>query len=347
MTAPLVLAAALLLGQSPGEGSPAVALEPTRGLEEQAASPRARAGVAPAPEQSAAPHGQGAAPAPEQSAAASQGTDAARPPDAAQAAAAERGSATAQPADAQAAAAEPGSATAQLPEGQDSASAGTASGAEQAAGDARTRPGVRERPPDGRAGSAASPADLEGLRTELDALTYETSELQAALAAEQARVEALEDELREERAAASDAREAQAARDEEAAAEREAAARSPAARADTVGGALAGMDGALQSLAAGDPSGLDAALAAQAAALAAARAEAGRRGASHEASQAGAGAALVEQARAALARGDLYSARLALGQAGLAAARARGLAREEALGSAGVQGPPPDPAAVR
>lgn len=342
MTAPLVLAAALLLGQSPGEGSPAVALEPTRGLEEQAASPRARAGVAPAPEQSAAPHGQGAAPAPEQSAAASQGTDAARPPGDAEAAAAERGTATAQPADAQAAAAEPGSATAQLPEGQDSASAGTASGAEQAAGDAR-----RERPPDGRAGSAASPADLEGLRTELDALTYETSELQAALAAEQARVEALEDELREERAAASDAREAQAARDEEAAAEREAAARSPAARADTVGGALAGMDGALQSLAAGDPSGLDAALAAQAAALATARAEAGRRGASHEASQAGAGAALVEQARAALARGDLYSARLALGQAGLAAARARGLAREEALGSAGVQGPPPDPAAVR
>jgi colicin import membrane protein len=154
-------------------------------------------------------------------------------------------------------------------------------------------------------------------------------------------VDGLREDAASERARADAlAADAERARAEQAA-EADAAARSPAQRAEMTGAALGGMDGALRALSAGDASGIDQALAAQADALAAARTEAGQRGADREAQQAGAGAEWIAQAREALSRSDLYQARLALARAAAAAADAHALAREGASARGGQPAPLP------
>jgi colicin import membrane protein len=160
---------------------------------------------------------------------------------------------------------------------------------------------------------AQSAARAEQLQLEIEALRDEVD-------AQRARAEALEQRLQ--------AREAEEARR---AAE---AAESTLARAESTAAALGDLDTAMRALETGDPRGLDAALASQADALEATRGEAQRQGALAEAAGTGASATHLAEAREALARGDLFTARLALVRATLAARGAHTLAREGA-GAAG------------
>jgi hypothetical protein len=163
----------------------------------------------------------------------------------------------------------------------------------------------------------ATAAALASLQAEVDAMHEELRETQQALDDERARNDALEERL--------------AAREDAA----EAAARSPAIRADALGSAAGGLDGALRQLSAGDANGVDGALADVARSLSDARAEAGGHGATAEASNARTGAELVQAARDALANGDLYRARWYLGSAAALAAGAQQLATEAAGGTGG------------
>jgi SWI/SNF-related matrix-associated actin-dependent regulator 1 of chromatin subfamily A len=129
--------------------------------------------------------------------------------------------------------------------------------------------------------------------------------------AQRARADALEARLEE--------REAEAAR--RAAEEAE----SRAARAEATAAALDEMDAALRALSVGDAGGIDAALAAQVDALERTRRDAQTYGALGEAAGTGASAGAIAEAREALARGDLFAARIALWRAALAARSANAL----------------------
>ncbi|MGC4001360.1 MAG: helicase SNF2 [Anaeromyxobacter sp.] len=169
-----------------------------------------------------------------------------------------------------------------------------------------------------RAAAVKDAGERTRLAGEVASLRAEVESLRASQAEEKARADALQQQLSEERAQ-----------------QQAEAARSTSERADATGQALGQMDGALQSLSSGDASGLDAALAQQAQALAGAQQEAAARGAEREAQQSGVAAEAIAAAREALARGDLYAARLALGRAARSAGDANGLAREGAAGEAG------------
>ncbi len=187
-------------------------------------------------------------------------------------------------------------------------------------------------PPDAPIASAAQPSDaptaapsqaptdrgqeIAALQAEVASLRAQVSSLEQSLESERARAAALEDRVRTD--------------EERRRAEAEAAARSPGERATESGAATADMDTALQDLTRGDATGVSDSLAANAQALQATRAEAGRRGAAREAQLAGAAAQLIDTAREALSRSDLYQARIALGQAAVAAAQANALALEAA-----------------
>lgn len=153
--------------------------------------------------------------------------------------------------------------------------------------------------------------------------------MQQAWEAETARADALAERVRtDEEARISEAEEA---------------ARSPGERAAETGAATSDMGRALEDLTRGDASGVGESLAANAQALEAARAEAGRRGAAREAQLAGAAAAWIDSAREALSRSDLYQARIALGQAAAAAAQANALASEAAGAAAQPEEATPSP----
>ena len=90
------------------------------------------------------------------------------------------------------------------------------------------------------------------------------------------------------------------------------------------------MRAAQDALTRGETGNVDAALAAQAAALEQARALARQQGSAQEALRADGAARWIAAAREALARGDLYQARMALAQAQALAAGARALSAEQA-----------------
>lgn len=195
--------------------------------------------------------------------------------------------------------------------------------------------------------SSPEPTSLpaDGARTDVPRDAQPGAQARAELEALRDQVAALQQEvetLRERTARAEEglraADEAAATTQAQGAAEAEAAARSPERRAAATGEALVRMDGALRALSVGDASGVDAALAADAEALESARLEAGRRGSEEEATRAAQGAAFIGAAREALARGDLYAARIALGQAAGATATARTLAGEGSAAPPGPQG---------
>ncbi len=162
--------------------------------------------------------------------------------------------------------------------------------------------------------TAARRAEIDALRTQLTTLQAEVATLRDRTALAEEDAAAARDEAAADRAARAQ--------------QAEAATRSIRERAQLTGQALQQMDGALRALAAGDASGVDAALATQADALETARLEAGWQRSPQEALQAAQGEAFVVAAREALSRGDLHEARLAPRRAAAATLGARALAQQ-------------------
>jgi hypothetical protein len=181
------------------------------------------------------------------------------------------------------------------------------------------------------AGTAPEAAPDEGkLDGAVERLRAELAGSREQIAALEARIAELE--AREgDQAQATEALAAQQEANAQAAAEqRDLAARSPAARSERFGAALGSLDVALQNLASGDGTAASAQLEAIRQPLLDARVEAGRADAGGEAARATTALQALDAAEAALARNDLWSARVAATLAAREAAVANALASQGA-----------------
>jgi colicin import membrane protein len=159
-------------------------------------------------------------------------------------------------------------------------------------------------------------AELAGSREQIAALEARIAELEAREGEQAQATEALAAE--------------QEANVQAAAEQRALAARSPAARSERFGAALGSLDVALQNLASGDGTAASAQLEAIRQPLLDARVEAGRADAGGEAARATTALQALDAAEAALARNDLWSARVAATLAAREAAVANAIASQGA-----------------